>query len=150
MTVPTISIRAIEPGERDAWEPLWKNYLSFYKASQEPDATNVTWARIHDPAEPMFAIGAYVDSQLQGFVHFLFHRSFWTESDYCYLQDLFVDGGARRGGLGRALIKAVADRALETGANRVYWLTQEDNHAARALYEKVADRSGFIQYRKTL
>jgi hypothetical protein len=27
-------------------------------------------------------------------------------------------------------------------------LTKEDNAAARALYDKLADRSGFIQYRK--
>jgi len=34
------------------------------------------------------------------------------------------------------------------GASRVYWLTQEDNAAAPSLYDRLADRSGFIQYRK--
>lgn len=98
----------------------------------------------------MFALGAYVQDRLLGIVHYLFHRSFWTPEDYCYLQDLFVAENARGSGLGRSLIEAVYDKALEAGAGRVYWLTQEDNLTARALYDKVADRSGFIQYRKMI
>ena len=51
---------------------------------------DVTWARLQDPSEPMFVLGAYVDGKLIGIVHYLYHRSCWTISDYCYLQDLFV------------------------------------------------------------
>jgi GNAT superfamily N-acetyltransferase len=70
-----------------------------------------TWRRIHDAAEPMFALGAYVDGKLLGIVQYLFHRSFWTTGDYCYLQDLFVAKETRGLGLGRALIEAVYERA---------------------------------------
>ena len=89
-----------------------------------------------------------MDGRLCGIVHYLFHRSFWTIGDYCYLQDLFVAEGMRNLGLGRALIAAVEERARAAGASRVYWLTQESNVAARALYDRLAERSGFIQYRK--
>jgi GNAT superfamily N-acetyltransferase len=140
-------IRPINRNERADWQRLWQAYLSFYGASQEQRDADVAWARLHDPAEPMFGLGARLDGKLLGIVHFLFHRSFWTEQDYCYLQDLFVAETARGLSLGRALIAAVVDKALEAKAGRVYWLTQEDNHVARALYEKVADRAGFIQYR---
>ncbi len=150
MSRPEILIRPLTPHERGDWEPLWQGYLAFYKASQPAEATEIAWNRIHDPAQPMHALGAYADGRLSGIVHYLFHRSFWTIDDYCYLQDLFVAEEGRGRGLGRALIEAVADKALEAGANRVYWLTQEDNHAARALYDKVAARSGFIQYRRML
>jgi GNAT superfamily N-acetyltransferase len=81
-------------------------------------------------------------------VHFLFHRSCWSVGNYCYLQDLFVAKEARGRGVGRALIEAVESDARAAGASRVYWLTKEDNFAARALYNTLADRSGFIQYRK--
>jgi GNAT superfamily N-acetyltransferase len=64
------------------------------------------------------------------------------------LQDLFVAEEARGKGIGRALIEAVYTAARGTGASRVYWLTQESNATARALYDKIADRSGFIQYRR--
>ncbi len=143
-----IEIRPIPKKERAAWEPLWRGYLEFYKASQAPDATGITWRRIHDPSELMFALGAYVDGKLLGIVHYLYHRSFWTTEDYCYLQDLFVAVAARGRGLGRALIEAVYEKAKEAGSSRVYWHTHETNATARGLYDKVAERSGFIQYRK--
>jgi len=38
--------------------------------------------------------------------------------------------------------------ARKACTSRVYSLTREDNAAARALYDKLAERSGFIQYRK--
>ena len=78
---------------------------------------------------------------------YLFHRSCWTIGDYCYLQDLFVAEDARNLGLGRALIEAVEERARAADASRVYWLTHETNAGARALYDQLAERPGFIQYR---
>jgi GNAT superfamily N-acetyltransferase len=96
----------------------------------------------------MFILGAYIDGKLTGIVHYIFHRSMWTVGNYCYLQDLFVTEEARGFGLGRALIEAVYEAARNLGASRVYWLTQESNIQARVLYDKLAERSGFIQYRK--
>jgi GNAT superfamily N-acetyltransferase len=144
------SIRPVSADERAAWEPLWKGYQTFYEVALSDETTAVTWARLHDPTEPMHILGAYVDGKLAGIAHYLFHRSCWTIGNYCYLQDLFVAEGARNLGAGRALIAAVEREARAAGASRIYWLTQEGNAAARALYDKVADRSGFIQYRKIL
>ena len=86
--------------------------------------------------------------RIVGIVHYLYHRSYWTIGDYCYLQDLFVTADARGKGVGAELIKYVEKIARAAGASRIYWLTKEDNVSARALYDKLADRSGFIQYRK--
>ena len=148
MTKPAVLIREIRADERDPREPLRRGYLEFYESAQAGDAMDETWRRMHDAAEPMFALGAYVDGRLLGIVHYLFHRSFWTSGDYCYLQDLFVSKDTRGLGLGRALIEAVYERAKAHGASRVHWLTQEGNATARRLYDNIADRSGFIQYRK--
>ena len=52
--------------------------------------------------------------------------------------------------LRRALIGFVYERAREAGAQRVYWMTHETNLTAMKLYDQVAERSGFIQYRKLL
>jgi GNAT superfamily N-acetyltransferase len=143
-----VMIRPLRPDERADWEPLWKGYQTFYKTVIPDETTTVTWARLHDPAEPMHVLGAFVDGTLNGIVHYLFHRSCWTVGNYCYLQDLFVAASARGHGLGRALIEAVEEKARAAGASRVYWLTHETNTTARALYDQVADRPGFIQYRK--
>jgi GNAT superfamily N-acetyltransferase len=143
-----IIIRRVGTHERAAWEVLWKGYQTFYEVALSDEVTATTWARLHDPREPMFLLGAYVNGMLVGIVHYLFHRSCWTIADYCYLQDLFVAESARNLGLGRALIEAVEREARSAGASRVYWLTKEDNTNARALYDRLAERSGFIQYRK--
>ena len=78
----------------------------------------------------------------------IFHRSCWSVGNYCYLQDLFVADAMRGRGARPRLIAAVEQAARDAGASRIYWLTHETNTDARALYDKVAERSGFIQYRK--
>jgi GNAT superfamily N-acetyltransferase len=143
-----VEIRPVGPDECAAWEPLWAGYLAFYKATLPPETSDVTWARFHDPAEPMHLLGAYVDGKLTGIVQFIYHRSCWTVGDYCYLQDLFVADTARGLGLGRKLIEAVYARAKADGCSRVHWLTQPGNTTARLLYDRIADDSGFMQYRK--
>jgi GNAT superfamily N-acetyltransferase len=148
MAAPDIVIRPVGIDEHAAWQPLWKGYLDFYKTSVPQEVYDTTWARLHDPSEPMGLLGAYVDGKLLGIVHYLYHRSCWTIGDYCYLQDLFVREEARKLGLGRALIEAVYAKARADGASRVHWLTHETNATARALYDTLADRPGFIQYRK--
>ena len=146
----TVLIRPVGEDEREAWNPLWAGYLAFYKSALTQDISDLAWERFHDPHEPMFALGGYVNGRLAGFAHYLFHRSTWAPKRYCYLEDLFVAETARGLGLGRALIEAVYARAAAADASRVYWLTQSGNAQARALYDKVADNLGFIQYRKVL
>lgn len=145
-----VDVRPLRADERAAWEPLWQGYLAFYGATIPSETTDATWARLHDLAEPMHALGAELDGRIVGIVHYLFHRSTWTIGPYCYLQDLFTAEAARGQGAGRALIEAVYARASAAGASRVYWLTQEGNATARALYDTLADRPGFIQYRRLL
>ena len=142
-----VEIVPLEDRHKPEWLPLWKGYQRFYEVDIDGETTDLTWRRLMDPSEPMFVLGAFADGRLVGIVHFLFHRSTWTTGDYCYLQDLFTAPDARGAGVGRALIAAVCDHATAQGASRVYWLTREDNATAIALYEKVALRTGFIQYR---
>ena len=80
---------------------------------------------------------------------YLFHRSCWTVGDYCYLQDLFVCRKRAQARRGRALIAAVEERARASGREpRLLADARRPIADARALYDKLAERSGFIQYRK--
>ena len=151
---PDIVIRRARPDDFDAWKPLWDGYNEFYGRvgpTALPDAiTMTTWARFHDDAEPMHALVAERGDELLGIVHFLFHRSTILEAPTCYLQDLFMSQSSRGLGVGRALIEEVTRAARAGGSARVYWLTHETNTQAMLLYDKVADKSGFIVYRKSV
>ena len=143
-------VRPIRPEDRAGWEPLWQGYLRFYKEDLPPAVTDIAWSRFLDPAEPMHALVAQAQAQgeLLGLVHCVFHRGTWSVGDVCYLEDLFTAPAARGKGVGRALIEAVYELARQNGAGRVYWVTQESNKTAQALYDKLAERQDFIQYRK--
>jgi GNAT superfamily N-acetyltransferase len=148
--MPKLEIRPITAADHAAWLPLWQGYQRFYNAEIGTEVSAITWQRFVDPAEPMFAALAWQDGVAVGLVHLIYHRSCWTQGDYCYLQDLFVSEHLRGAGVGRQLIEHVYAHAQAAGANRVHWLTQEDNSQARLLYERIASRSGFIQYRHLL
>lgn len=150
----SIAIRQVTAKDFDAWKPLWDEYNAFYGRSGStalPDEiTRLTWSRFLDPAEPMHALVAEQAGQLLGLAHFLYHRTTTNPRDNCYMQDLFTTETSRGTGVGRALIDAVYEEARRAGAGRVYWQTHETNALAMKLYDKVAEDSGFIVYRKLL
>jgi len=145
-------IREIAKTDYVQWLPLWDGYNHFYGRSGPSaladDITATTWARFFDEMEPVYALVAELDGRLIGLTHYLFHRSTTAIAPICYLQDLFTSADARGKGVGRALIEGVYTRAKAAGALRVYWQTHETNQTAQSLYNQVAERSGFIVYRK--
>ncbi|BCP54329.1 N-acetyltransferase [Kaistia sp. 32K] len=145
-----VVIRPLAPADHVAWLRLWQGYLDFYERTLSPEITALTWARLHDAAEPMFALGAEQDGRLVGFAHAILHRSTWLAGHSCYLEDLFVSPDSRGGGVGRTLIEAVARDARERGCDRLHWLTHTDNATARRLYDQVAAHLGFVSYRRSL
>lgn len=148
MNAATTVIRPIHAGDEAQWRPLWAQYLAFYRTPLGDEVTAATFRRLI-AGGPAFALAAERDGALAGFAHCLFHASTWSVADYCYLEDLFVDPAARGTGAGRALIEAVYAEANRRGAPRVYWMTHEDNRTARRLYDKLATKSDFVQYRRT-
>jgi GNAT superfamily N-acetyltransferase len=150
MSNNSIQIRAPSEHDHAAWLPLWRGYQSFYKTDIAPEVSAVTWSRLLDPAEPMGAALAWDGPTAVGLVHHIRHRSCWTTGDYLYLQDLFVSPDARGGGIGRKLIEHVYEIARTAGCSRVHWLTHETNTDAMFLYDRIAERSGFLQYRRAI
>jgi GNAT superfamily N-acetyltransferase len=147
-----ITVRPVAKNDFEAWKPLWHGYNAFYGRSGPTalpdDISRTTWARFFDAYEPVHALVAECDGQLLGLAHYLFHRSTIMIEPMCYLQDLFTTEAARGRGVGRALIEAVHQRAKDMGCPRLYWHTHESNATAMALYDKVADKSGFVVYRR--
>ena len=146
------TIRFVTPADYAQWLPLWDGYNAFYERSGPtalaPEITAMTWARFFDGYEPVHALVAESGGELLGLTHYLFHRSTTSIAPTCYLQDMFTSAAARGKGVGRALIEGVYAQARLAGASRVYWQTHKTNHTAMQLYDKVAEHSGFVVYRK--
>jgi GNAT superfamily N-acetyltransferase len=143
-----IGIRPLEARDRAQWNHLWSGYLRFYRQHLADEINAATFARLVDPRAPLHGLVAERGGTLAGFVHFQFHPTSWSLRDSCYLEDLYVDPGARGGGIGRALIRAVYEAADRAQAASVYWLTQEFNAEGRALYDTLARRTSFIRYER--
>ena len=146
-----VAVRAIAAHDRARWEPLWEAYNAFYgrkgATALSPAVTETTWRRFLDPTEPVHALVAECDGALVGIAHYLFHRSTILIEPTCYLQDLYTLEALRGSGIGAALIAAACERARDAGASRLYWQTHESNATAMRLYDRIAERSGFIVYR---
>jgi len=140
-------IRPLEPSDHAEWRRLWTAYLVFYKTTVPEEVYATTWKRLFAKGEfePKGFI-ALTDGRAVGLVHYLYHRTCWTEANNCYLQDLFADPEVRGKGVGAALIEAVRREAANAGVTNVYWMTHETNSTARRLYDRVARLTGFIKY----
>jgi len=145
----SIAIRPLEEADRTRWEVLFNAYIRFYEAHVPPDVIALNWQRLLGREDGFLGLAAADENgRLVGIAHALFHRSTWSPMFYCYLEDLFVDPGARGVGVGRALIEAVYAEADAKGCTRTYWATKSDNATARRLYDGLATLSPFIQYRR--
>ncbi|MEU8104890.1 GNAT family N-acetyltransferase [Nonomuraea muscovyensis] len=145
-----ITIGGLLPSDRDAWEGLFRAYIAFYQRVEPDTMYERAWEEFGKDTR-LHALGARQDGRLVGIAHFLTHPSTSApDADMCYLQDLFTAPDARGGGVGRALIEAVAGWARERGCGRLYWHTHESNATARGLYDRVAENRGFLHYQIAL
>jgi len=139
-------IRPIAPADHPGWRQLWDGYLEFYRHSLDEETTQATWRRALEGREGMLGRVAELDGQLVGLLHAIIHANTWATAPVCYLEDLFVDEAARRHGIGRALIEALADDGRKAGWHRIYWRTAADNETAQSLYDRLARRSRWVTY----
>ena len=144
-----VEIRPLQSADQADWRGLWTDYLEFYGTSVSEAVIATTFARLigTDPQDFSCLVAVY-DGKLVGLTHYLFHRNNWKIENTCYLQDLFVAKAARGTGAGRALIEGVYAASRAANVQAVHWMTQEDNTTARQLYDRIAQKSEFVQYVK--
>ena len=106
-----VTIESAEQKDYASWLPLWINYQTFYRTKISDEVTKLTWERFLTPNEPVYCAVAKYDGKIVGLVHYLFHRSTWAESNYCYLEDLFVSEDVRGQHIGKQLIEYVQQQA---------------------------------------
>jgi len=107
----------------------------------EPDAVEATEESL---ATSLFAPGAHVhahvaevEGRVVGLALWFLNFSTWTGKPGIYLEDFFVDPEIRRGGIGRALFRALAREALARGCARIDWAVLDWNELAMGFYRRI-------------
>ena len=143
-------VRIVPLAERHRadWERLFAGYAAFYKREQTPQMRDTVWGWIHDPAHEVEALAAEApeDGRAVGLAHF---RPFARPSSASvggFLDDLFVDPGFRGGRVADALIGRLSEIGGERGWTVLRWITADDNYRARAVYDRLAQRTLWITY----
>lgn len=147
MTPTSITIRTLTPADEPRWRELFDAYVRFYEREPDETITRYMLDRANDPRSPVHAIVALDHSGfVTGIANYLVHESTTQLTPVCYLQDLFVDPGARGGKVGKQLIDWLIAEMQRRGWSRLYWSTKETNYRARALYDKYCLHTGFLKY----
>ena len=137
-----MSVIITRVGEDDLADllPLMRGYCDFYGTEPSDEALlALSRALIADPEREgvQFIARDDIDGTALGFATVYWMWSSTRAVRIAIMNDLFTAEGARRRGVGEALIQACLDAARDHGAVILQWQTAPDNSTAQALYERV-------------
>jgi GNAT superfamily N-acetyltransferase len=137
----------IEPRHRAAWDRLYAGYAEFYRVEQSAQMRDIVWAWLHDPGHELGGLIAEdAAGQAVGLAHWRPYARPLRATTAMFLDDLFVDPAARGSGAAPGLLAALRGIARGRGWETIRWITADDNHRARTLYDKHATRTWWVTY----
>ena len=142
-----VEIRAARTDEIEEMLPLIRAYCEFYETEPDDDGLRQMFETlITEPSQGTVFI-ARADGRAVGFATLDWKWSSLKAARVGYLEDLFVDPGARGGGIADALIEACAERCRELGIRTLEWLTAPDNLRAQTVYNRTGAEFGtYLEY----
>ena len=133
-----MSIRDAVPGDTSDLLRLIGELASYERAPHAVEATAADLRRdLFGAAPRVFALVAEVDGRVVGMAVYFVSFSTWTGRHGLYLEDLFVEPAHRTIGIGRALMRALATRAMDLGYRRLEWAVLDWNEPAISFYRKL-------------
>ncbi|MBD2022740.1 GNAT family N-acetyltransferase [Leptolyngbya sp. FACHB-36] len=140
MTVPSsqFTLRSATPDDTEALFTLIQALAEYEKLSHAViGSANALKEHLFGNRPYVEAIVAEVADQAVGFALFFYNYSTFLTKPGIYLEDLFVLPEYRRLGIGKALLSALAQRALTEGCGRLEWSVLDWNAPAIAFYERM-------------
>ncbi|GEM_PF-630609 len=153
----SFAIRPIDTPDYAAWKALWRRSVAA-DGTLDDAAIDATWTLLKAGTSPM-GIGGLVATDvtndddardaghgasapsstspnaLCGLLHYVVHPVAGAVAPVCYLQDVYVDPPYRRKGVGSALLAMLGNMGDALGWDRIYWLVEGRNDAAKAFYK---------------
>jgi GNAT superfamily N-acetyltransferase len=145
----TFTIGRVTASDLDDLLPLMRAYCDFYAVSpSDEDLLGMSRELIADPQREGVQFIARGDAGAAAGFASLFWTWDTTEGGrIAVMNDLYVDGDARGGGVGTSLIEACRAEARERGARVLAWKTALDNTRAQSVYDRIgADRAQWLDY----
>lgn len=139
-------LRAINPGDREAWEASFRGYRDFYNMPHDPEVIERVWGWLNDPEHETRGIAAVIGGRAVGIAHFRTFARPLAGGTGLYLDDLFTNPEVRGQGIATALLGRLGTIAQVEGASVVRWITAESNTAARSIYDRVASATPWVTY----
>ncbi len=140
----SLTIRPLKSEDFPKWLPLWDgNNLG----TRDEEVTTKTWERLTcADNKQVNGIVAEENGELLSIIHYILHPTTGAINEVCYLQDVYVAPEHRRKGIAKQMVHDLTKIGRQEKWGRMYWLTENDNKAARAMYEKIGVKLDFTFY----
>ena len=139
-------IRNIEIKDKEQWKKLYHGYADFYQVTISEQILETIWDWLHDTNHDLNALVYEIDNSIVALAHYRRMPSPIRGKYIGFLDDLYVDPQFRGKKIGEKIIKKLNDISKERNWGLIRWITRNDNHNAKSLYDKVAKKSTWEVY----
>ena len=139
-------IRDIEIKDKLEWEKLYQGYADFYKVEITKETLNTVWNWLHDLKHELNGLVYEINNHIIAIAHYRQMPSPLRGRNIGFLDDLYVHPEYRGRKIGEGIIDKLNDISKEQGWGLIRWITRNDNHSAKSLYDRVAKKSTWDVY----
>ena len=139
-------IRNIEIKDKEQWKKLYHGYADFYQVTISEQILETIWDWLHDTNHDLNALVYEIDNSIVALAHYRRIPSPLRGKYIGFLDDLYVDPQFRGKKIGEKIFKKLNDISKERNWGLIRWITRNDNHNAKSLYDKVAKKSTWEVY----
>lgn len=136
--MPDLSIRPATPADLTALRDLIRGLAEYEKLLDHFAANEAKLRATLFSSRPIGnALIARLGERPVGYAVYFTSFSTFAAGPGCFLEDLYVEPQCRGQGIGKALIKAVAEEAVKSGAVRLDWQVLDWNESAQGFYRSL-------------
>ena len=139
-------VRDIEIKDKVEWEKLYYGYADFYKVEITEEVINTVWNWLHDLNHELNGLVYEIDNHIVAVAHYRQMPSPLRGKNIGFLDDLFVHPDFRGRKIGEDIINKLNEISKEQGWGLIRWITRNDNHSAKSLYDRIAKKSTWDVY----
>ena len=139
-------IRNIQVKDKDEWRELYQGYANFYKVEISKITLDTVWNWLLDQNHELSGLVYEINNKLVAIAHYRRMPSPLRGKDIGFLDDLYVHPDFRGRKIGEEIINKLNHISQEKGWGLIRWITRNDNHNAKSLYDRVASKSTWDVY----